>query len=535
MATTDWRQALSDLRNDVPILNNLPGDQDQTNNEQYAIFLSKYRPLWRQVSLLLSQQDQDSFDCDDDLRRALRFASCSITLVDSKTFRRNIQVEMMQTEELLLRLLQFLSLSSSSSSSDTQLQTTVSAARLLCNLVTANERTSKDILLRLSCGNESMYEGDECTDTSLPSWIDLIEATQTNEAAVTAILATLYNALSIVVTAEQSDNQHICLLFAQSSRLIQTLLQQVTRDHNHSDDSDNGNGASEWILLLLERFLSMGLFPQLYMAAANKNETAINGLSPEQVTLLACITSGEQNVELGRTYEESMASILFLVQQYLIIGSESESKEMTVRDSNDFDSCGPLLLILQVLAVRLCNDTPDMARIRTTLGQETQLILASGRQLTQLVDTIVQRNIGKTSKNMNMSPTEQEWVTCLVRLLGNLVYQCEPNQELLRTLSMPPMKTTDTHQDSNHADRNIVHVLLSCTSFAWACLTLREWTIVAIRNALQENLANQTMVAQLEAQQAVQSTALDDMGIRVDLDETGKVTVHPLDERNKEI
>jgi len=51
---------------------------------------------------------------------------------------------------------------------------------------------------------------------------------------------------------------------------------------------------------------------------------------------------------------------------------------------------------------------------------------------------------------------------------------------------------------------------------------------VAIRNALQDNLDNQALVAQLEAKQTVQSTELSEMGVRVDMDAKGKVNVVPL-------
>ena len=64
---------------------------------------------------------------------------------------------------------------------------------------------------------------------------------------------------------------------------------------------------------------------------------------------------------------------------------------------------------------------------------------------------------------------------------------------------------------------------------SYTCFTLREWAVVAIRSALENNRANQAVVAELEARSAVQSTELEDMGIRVDLDVArGQVSVAPV-------
>jgi hypothetical protein len=72
-----------------------------------------------------------------------------------------------------------------------------------------------------------------------------------------------------------------------------------------------------------------------------------------------------------------------------------------------------------------------------------------------------------------------------------------------------------------------LHVLLSCTSLSHTCFTLREWSVVTIRHALEDNESNQDLVAQLEAQQAAPAAALDDMGLRMQLQANGKVSLEP--------
>jgi len=76
-------------------------------------------------------------------------------------------------------------------------------------------------------------------------------------------------------------------------------------------------------------------------------------------------------------------------------------------------------------------------------------------------------------------------------------------------------------------ERSLLNVLLSCTALAFVCFPLREWSVVSLRLALQDNHENQAAVASLQAQQAVQTTALDDIGMNVELDRTGKVKLTP--------
>ena len=69
-------------------------------------------------------------------------------------------------------------------------------------------------------------------------------------------------------------------------------------------------------------------------------------------------------------------------------------------------------------------------------------------------------------------------------------------------------------------------MILSATSLAPACFTVREWCIVAIRNAVDNNAANAETVRRLEANQALDDTPeLRRMGVKIDMDARGKVQV----------
>jgi hypothetical protein len=59
--------------------------------------------------------------------------------------------------------------------------------------------------------------------------------------------------------------------------------------------------------------------------------------------------------------------------------------------------------------------------------------------------------------------------------------------------------------------------------------------VVAIRNALHQNDLNMAVVANLEAQQALQTSTLGELGIRVNLDTKGNVSVSPAEPAIEEI
>jgi len=91
---------------------------------------------------------------------------------------------------------------------------------------------------------------------------------------------------------------------------------------------------------------------------------------------------------------------------------------------------------------------------------------------------------------------------------------------------MSDLKDGSSSRDANGMSRTGLHVLLSATSLGPACFTLREWCIVAIRNAVENNETNIEMVRRLEANEALGDTPeLKKLGVKVDLDEKGNVRV----------
>jgi ataxin-10 len=233
---------------------------------------------------------------------------------------------------------------------------------------------------------------------------------------------------------------------------------------------------------------------------------------------------------LASTGDSLAASHLFLAEQVSIIRSTLQGKAVSEDAGDDSELAlakAALLIILEILAASLGNDRSQyLSLARTKLGKDSNLLSDVSHDLGTMVDALLKANHGLKARDMTMSETEQRWITTLVRLLGNLSYRCRSNQDALRLLQIPLEGATE--------ERTALHVLLSCTSLAPGCFTLREWAIVALRNVLEGNEENQALVEKLEAQQPMQSTELERMGLRVDMDRHGKVKIVQKPEEKKE-
>ena len=172
------------------------------------------------------------------------------------------------------------------------------------------------------------------------------------------------------------------------------------------------------------------------------------------------------------------------------------------------------------------NKQCSLPEARTVLGRETLIITHCLFDLAQLLDSTLARNIGRNARDLYLTREEQRSAIVMVRLIGNMAYQCRYNQDMLRIIHIP---FSEQSSSTNSLKRVGLHVILSTTSLAPTCLSLREWCIVAIRNAVDGNEANAEAVRLLEAQNTIENTPeLQRMGLKVKLDK-GKVSVQKRD------
>jgi len=216
-------------------------------------------------------------------------------------------------------------------------------------------------------------------------------------------------------------------------------------------------------------------------------------------------------------------------------GAKWKARRQVAESQKKITSCDPALtkeawsLILEILATSLgTEEHVSMSETRLVLGRDTSLIQSVSLDLGAVVDSLSATNQGRNARELVVSNEDQRRITGLVQLLGNVCYRCRQNQDFVRQTVVPfPLAPPGTTVCDSCTERTALHVLLSCTSFSYGCFTLREWAIIALRNVLEGNEANQTLVEELEAQQPMQSAELESMGLRVDMDPDGKVRVVP--------
>jgi hypothetical protein len=349
-------------------------------------------------------------------------------------------------------------------------------------------------------------------------------------------------------------------------QVIQPTTYVTGKDNHQEDLSDD---ATEWISRLMEKFSSMGLFPSMYAALGGQEEeeecdsldhvthhkkpqeqeqqAQYCGMLPEQLVLLHCVGSSLDEYErnfctskqrkdtihpLGDDLESMKKSCQFLAQLYCNLRQRVRCKENIQERYDGEISCieNGSNVILDVLSSCLSTSVAepfmqDVDILRRELGQSTNnIVKVIVEDLGLIVDRLDYENRGINARELTIKQCDQHHVTSLVRLIANICYKCQWNQDLVRMTPVPISFVKDTKHDSR---RNGLHVLLSCTSFAYGCFTLREWAIVAIRNVLEDNQENQKQVEELEAQQALNTPELEKLGVQVHLDRKGHVHVSP--------
>ena len=506
-----------------------------------------------------------------DTRLALRFA-LSVLSFDDEELRREIQSEAVMGCQWHIPLASILSQQKGDS------KCRIMAARIISNLVTHNKSTSIEILsaIPLSPSKEVINSRilDNMTEVQNPvkrddvscepNWVDMVlyAAWKGNREAVAAIVAALHNAICSL-DLDDNTQESFVLNTASDSTLVSTILRHFIsvediRKSFQDDETKEAtlDPATQWIQLLLSKLSRLGKLPEMYVASGSHKLSCI---VPEQVVLLHCLVKevtgavtqpgndnetfnplgGEAGWEKGLSRSHTFLAELFTdLHKSLLpaVSNASHNNTDAMNDESDMQLMkSASLAVLDILGASMGVENQATGHLRQHLGRATKLIQNAGQVLGSLVDLLSKRSFGCTSRELNLSNEEQQILTSLVRLLGNLCFRCRYNQDLIRKTDIGnavgnKQEATDggTHQ------RSILHVLLSCTSFGHACFTLREWTIVAIRNILDNNALNQEEVARLEAQEPVATAELKNAGVRVKMDRGGKVSLAVLDEADEE-
>lgn len=510
-------------------------------------------------------------------RAALRFATMCLS---------NEETRPILQKEAVIEYQWQLSLSFVLSQKKGDAKCRVLMARLFSNLVTSNSQTATAVAttIPLSPSHEDIemmlrttltIEYDARKRNTETTWVDMMLACgqSSSRDGLAAIVAALYNCMLSIPSSQSFLGEPFPTRVASDRLLVSTLLRKmlpasyVTPDAlATNDESGPGDFATEWIVRTIEKLCCLGQLPALYVSAGGEvmgDGTAT--VTPELIVLLHCVAravhddtapdSDTTKPLLGRDAGDiatvschvDLANRFCLLNKSQVLSELSETQAQVLPDrseekgedenSQTVASSDPALveeawfLALGILATSLgTDDHVSMAETRLAIGRDTPLIQDVSVDLGTVVDSLSAANQSRNARDLVISDDEQRRITSLVQLLGNVCYRCRQNQDLVRQTIVPfPPPPPGTTVCDSCVERTALHVLLSCTSFSYGCFTLREWAIIALRNVLEGNEANQKLVEQLEAQQPMQSAELEGMGLRVNMDPDGKVRVVPTD------
>lgn len=479
-------------------------------------------------------------------RNALRYGNFCLSIEESRQAVQESAVLACNLHESLCNIIIVPSQQSETHSNNGDPKCRLFAARMMSNLVTANAATARCVMdtVALSPSAEevsnsirnTVSDSLESNTVETPSqnqvnWVDMMLgcARTGNRDALGATVAALHNAVSIL--DEVSSSSTVATKLANDQLLMSTLLRLMLPTKTTLDNSNQksaADSATEWISLLLEHLSRLGLLPQIYTSVGATIVT------PEHVVLLHCMsaavdewlespTSTASPHPFAKNGTDLAASHFFLAEEASRIRTKVTDADATTTDASELAlSKSALIVILEILATSLGSDKNEsLGRARVKLGADSAILSNISHDLATMVDTLLKANHTTKARDLTLTDYEQRWITTLVRLMGNLSYRCRFNQDALRELEVPLAGATEV--------RTALHVMLSCTSLAPGCFTLREWAIVALRNVLEGNEKNQALVEKLEAQQPLQSTELENMGLRVDMDRRGQVKIVPKD------
>jgi len=365
----------------------------------------------------------------------------------------------------------------------------------------------------------------------------------------------------------------------------------TTADDNLSDS------ATEWISLILERLASRVLLPKMLQSAGGtymKSKT----VTPEQVVLVSCIRQavddyhsaltstgetggfGRRRLSIaaksagitissrphplwGRADPQAVAARDSRTAVPVLLSLANEAEEIRIRENElkqdpsvaTYDgelNCTSRIIVdlVDILAQSLGRHAGSylngfqnqrnkpqcfIADARSVLGRETTIIKSCCKDLGRILDMTLAKNQGKKAREMELSEQDQHAAIVNVRLIGNIIFQCRHNQDLIRITPVPMLDVMVDDDKKSAAtaatnevptERTGLHVILSTTSLAPVCFTLREWCIVAIRNAMDGNAANAETCRRLEANQVMDDTPeLQKLGVKMSLDDKGKVQI----------
>jgi hypothetical protein len=546
LSMAEWKSVLNEAREarNENAEENAP--TDEAMDKLRFRFPALNDQLWKYRNEICSSQKNEKGQSKElilETRAALRFGLCCVSF-ENAAARSVLQDHAVINCQIHAPLSSILCLQAVDS------KCRILSAQLLSNLVTCNSNAAQSLSssVAISPSDESIssniekhFSEKQGNDTSEPiegpNWVDCILSSikSSNRDAAAAVAAALHNCI-VSLDKSNAESWSFIKRLASDPIFISTILRNIVSAKAPVDekDHDEWDGATEWFYLLLIKLISLGMMSLMYTGISRCPLSEIQSVLPEQNVLLHCMVKQiDENKDTTDVFaKDGKETYTFLANLFCRLRELSASSSPVDDDAILLGSA--VMSILEILSTILAVDNAQSKELREHLCTVSDILPTCATGLGALVDDLDEKNAGLKAREMKMPLEQQNLITLLVRVLANLCFSCRQNQDLMRTTLVPhTIKQSDTNSKGGDLSRSALHVLLSCTAFSTACFTLREWSVIAIRNVLENNPQNQEVVARLDAQSPVQTAALNEAGLQVQMDSKGKVSLSTLKESDE--
>ncbi|KAI8327474.1 spinocerebellar ataxia type 10 protein domain-containing protein [Choanephora cucurbitarum] len=198
----------------------------------------------------------------------------------------------------------------------------------------------------------------------------------------------------------------------------------------------------------------------------------------------------------------------FLTQQLASIGKQAVQVILTVKEGHAVQQVEDhiqniytgIILVLQMVNDLFLLDPPRLKSLLVHINASSLMIDMLG-----LLESVRLPTAESERPELGFHFLKRE----CIRLLGTLCYRDKVIQDKIRELGGIPLILCQLKIDDSNP-------------------YIREYATLTLRNVLENNPENQLIIQELEAQEVVQTGELDQMGIRPELTEDGKVRIKKL-------
>ncbi|KAI8367093.1 spinocerebellar ataxia type 10 protein domain-containing protein [Blakeslea trispora] len=312
----------------------------------------------------------------------------------------------------------------------------------------------------------------------------------------------IMSALVLVINCIRGSKER-CDLLASSKvgqDLIAAILGDIERLHENQESKNFELGYT-----IFSELISFHHFKTLFVNVDDYSRK--NPISDHQIILLKFLDSKIHAVQKKEIFPEFIETdeLQFLTQQLASIGRQAIQVILTVKEGHAVQQVEEHIQNIYtgiILVLQMVNDlfVLDHDRLKSRLVQIDTLNLVI--DMLGLLESVKLPTAEAERPELGFHFLKRE----CIRLLGTLCYRDKAIQDKIRELGGISLILCQLKIDDSNP-------------------YIREYATLALRNVLENNPENQQIIQELEAQEVVQTDELNQMGIRPELTEDGKIRI----------